>query len=260
MTSTEVGQPADTAEPAGSLGQQSGSVGQQSGSLGQQSGTVEQPADTASRLRRTAERLLAAHGVDGVSLRQITRDAGQRNSTALQYHFGSREGLLRAVLDHHLAHVTVRGSALLDRYIGGDDTGARDGRLLELVDGLVLPLCAELDCAEGGPEFLQIAAEVVNRSDWLVAPGSLIELLIKPHRRWAELSEPFLAEHAAGRLHRRFAAMRFVYTELGRRARQPLPRRDDRLFASQLADLVAALLTAPLSPRTTALLGQPVQA
>jgi AcrR family transcriptional regulator len=204
--------------------------------------------------------------LDGVSLRQITRDAGQRNSTALQYHFGSRDGLVRAVLDHHLAHVVVRGTTLLDRYDTGGhgadseansaaDSGAESGAgLRELVDGLVMPLCAELDCADGGPEFLQIAAEVVNRSDWLFESGSLIEALIGSHRRWGELAEPFLSEDAAGRLHRRFAAMRFVYVELGRRARQALPRRDDRLFASQLTDLVAALLTAPLSTRTAGLL------
>ena len=208
--------------------------------------------DTATRLRRTAEQLFAAHGLDGVSLRQITRDAGQRNSTALQYHFGSRDGLVRAVLDHHLSHVVVRGATLLDRY----ETSAlgSGAGLQELVDGLVMPLCAELDCADGGPEFLQIAAEVVNRSDWLFEPSSLIEALIGSHWRWGELAEPFLSEDAAGRLHRRFAAMRFVYVELGRRARQALPRRDDRLFASQLTDLVAALLTAPLSTRTTELL------
>ena len=218
--------------------------------------------DTTTRLRRTAERLFAARGLDGVSLRQITRDAGQRNSTALQYHFGSRDGLVRAVLDHHLAHVVLRGTALLDRYETGGhgaDSGAgsdaeSNAGLRELVDGLVMPLCAELDCADGGPEFLQIAAEVVNRSDWLFESGSLIEALIGPHRRWGELAEPFLSEDAAGRLHRRFAAMRFVYVELGRRARQALPRRDDRLFASQLTDLVAALLTAPLSTRTAGLL------
>jgi AcrR family transcriptional regulator len=204
--------------------------------------------------------------LDGVSLRQITRDAGQRNSTALQYHFGSRDGLVRAVLDHHLAHVVVRGTTLLDRYDTGGhgadseadseaDSGAEAGAgLRELVDGLVMPLCAELDCADGGPEFLQIAAEVVNRSDWLFESGSLIEALIGSHRRWGELAEPFLSEDAAGRLHRRFAAMRFVYVELGRRARQALPRRDDRLFASQLTDLVAALLTARLSTRTAGLL------
>ena len=55
---------------------------------------ADEHASPRDALRRSAEQLFAAHGVDGVSLRQITREAGQRNTTALQYHFGSRDGLL----------------------------------------------------------------------------------------------------------------------------------------------------------------------
>lgn len=209
--------------------------------------------DTVSRLRRAAELLFAANGVDGVSLRQIAREAGQRNVTAVTYHFGSRDGLLRAVLDHHLAHVRIRHQALLDRYRANPPADPTD-QLRELADVLVMPLCAELDCVDGGPEFLRVAAEVVNRSDWIFAPGSPIVMLIDHNQGWAELVEPFLSADAAGRLHRRFAAMRFAYVELGRRVRQPPPRRDDQLFASQLTDLIAALLTAPLSSRTVGLL------
>jgi AcrR family transcriptional regulator len=215
----------------------------------------EAAGDTVTRLRRTAERLFAAHGVDGVSLRQITREAGQRNSTAVGYHFGSRDGLLRAVLEHHLEQVAPRHEILLERYQTSSSPDSPAG-LRDLADVLVMPLCAELDCLDGGPEFLQVAAEVVNRSDWIFAPGTPIALLIGRHRRWSELVEPYLPADAAGRLHRRFAVTRFVYVELGRRARQALPRRDDRLFASQLTDLVAALLTAPLSPRTSDLLNE----
>jgi AcrR family transcriptional regulator len=216
--------------------------------------TNTSPTNTAARLRRAAQRLFAAHGVDAVSMRQITRDAGQRNVTAVTYHFGSRDGLLRAVLGHHLEHVWLRHQTLLERYRANPPADRTD-RLRELADVLVMPLCAELDCADGGPEFLRVAAEVVNRADWIFAPGSPIAMLIQPHHGWAELVEPFLSADAAGRLHRRFAAMRFVYVELGRRVRQAPPRRDDRLFASQLTDLVAALLTAPLSERTLELLG-----
>ena len=63
--------------------------------------------------------------------------------------------------------------------------------------------------------------------------------------------EPFL-EQDATRLHRRFTAIRFTASELGRRA-QSGPHTDDRLFISHLVDLVAALLVAPVSPLTSRL-------
>ena len=48
--------------------------------------------DTRERLLLTAEKLLGERGINGVSLREITREAGQRNASALHYHFGSRDG------------------------------------------------------------------------------------------------------------------------------------------------------------------------
>ncbi|MFC7467297.1 TetR family transcriptional regulator [Actinomadura keratinilytica] len=47
---------------------------------------------------RAAEEVFAAQGVDGAQLRDITRLAGQANPSAVQYHFGSRAGLLDAVM------------------------------------------------------------------------------------------------------------------------------------------------------------------
>ena len=45
----------------------------------------------------TAERLFAQRGCEGVSLREIAQAAGSRNNNAVQYHFGSREGLMAAI-------------------------------------------------------------------------------------------------------------------------------------------------------------------
>jgi hypothetical protein len=58
---------------------------------------------------------------------------------------------------------------------------------------------------------------------------------------------------AVTRLHRRFTVIRLVHVELARRA-EMRPRRDDRLFTSHLVDLATAVLTAPLSDETEALL------
>ncbi|WP_205669262.1 TetR family transcriptional regulator [Amycolatopsis suaedae] len=48
-----------------------------------------------------AERLIAERGPD-VPLREICVAAGQRNNSAVQYHFGDRDGLIAAIVGHRL--------------------------------------------------------------------------------------------------------------------------------------------------------------
>ncbi|HXP77710.1 MAG TPA: TetR family transcriptional regulator [Stellaceae bacterium] len=60
---------------------------------------VAEPAsDTKRRLLSAAERLFAEHGFGGVSVRQLTAAAGV-NLAAVNYHFGSKEGLLAAIFE-----------------------------------------------------------------------------------------------------------------------------------------------------------------
>jgi AcrR family transcriptional regulator len=210
--------------------------------------------DAQTRILRAAARLLAVKGLEGVSLREITRSAGHRNTTALQYHFGDREGLLRALMDSHVPRVSVRRHALLDHL------SARGGvTLREAAAILVDPLVTELQDEEGS-DFLQVAAQLVNRSEALVDPHDALGALVYDPEgsleRWSVLVEPLMPAGTAGPpLHRRFAALRFTHIELGRRARIA-PGQPAELFASQLTDLVAAVLGAQLSDETSRLLEQ----
>src|SRR5258708_13677478 len=102
--------------------------------------------ETRERLIETAESLFATEGVNGVSLREIVRKSGARNVTALQYHFGDRKGLLRAVLDRHYRDVEASRHALLDAYEAG---GTSDLRALATV--LVHPLAPNLSQPAGPP-------------------------------------------------------------------------------------------------------------
>src|SRR3546814_2769538 len=45
----------------------------------------------APRILQAAEDCFGEHGIDAVSLRQIAIAAGQGNTAAVQYHFGSKE-------------------------------------------------------------------------------------------------------------------------------------------------------------------------
>lgn len=203
------------------------------------------PRDTRGKLIRAAEQLFAAKGIDGVSLSEIKRAAGQRNAMALQYHFGDRAGLLRAILDKHLPAVDARREVLLQQY---EDSGTAD--LRSLAAALVLPAAAKLADPDGGREFLQIVAELLNR------PEPLVEVVVTKGSSifaWRRLVEPLLATESTTVLHTRFTAMRFCHAELAARA-AARPRRDDRLFTSRLVDLVTALLATPVSEQTARLL------
>jgi AcrR family transcriptional regulator len=198
---------------------------------------------TRDRILAAAEELFAVHGVDGVSLREITRASGTRNTVGLQYHFKDRDGVVRAILAKHLESVEERRHALLDHFC------AVPPQLRAMSWALIDPLAAKLAESDGGPEFLQIYAELVNRprGEGVLAFGSRPNSLDRWRAQVAPLMDP-----EAVRLHRRFTAIRLATAELGRRAASG-PHADDRLFVGHLIDLVAAVLAAPISPETVRL-------
>jgi AcrR family transcriptional regulator len=198
--------------------------------------------DTKARLVAAAEELFAERGVEGVSLREITRASGAKNVIAVQYHFEDRDGVVRAILDKHLPDVDSRRNALLDE-IEGSAPHAREVRAL--AGALVKPLAPKLADEDGGRPFLQIHADLINRPRpaWAIAEGRFRSM-----QRWRAMVTPLLDDEAV-RLHRRFTAIAHCAVELARRARSG-PHTDDRLFTSHLVDQVTALLNGPLSDET----------
>lgn len=78
---------------------------------------------TKSRLLDATEHLIAEKGFDAVSVRDITGLA-KANVAAVNYHFGSREGLLAAVLDHRMKPLHEERAALLEAM--SDEDGVRE--------------------------------------------------------------------------------------------------------------------------------------
>lgn len=204
--------------------------------------TARTSEPTRERILSAAEALFAAHGVDAVSLREITRASGTRNTVGPQYHFKDRNGLLGAILAKHLADVDARRNALLDACEAGP------GDLRAMTAALVLPWAAKLDDTDGGPEFLQIYAELLNRPRGAESLGTGVPSSLD---RWRLQVEPLMDPEAV-RLHRRFTAIRLAVAELGRRAASG-PHADDRLFVGHLVDLVTSVLAAPVSDETVRL-------
>ncbi len=59
-----------------------------------------------------AEELVAERGM-GVSLREIATYAGQRNNSAVIYHFGNHDGLIRATLERRMVELDARRGVVI---------------------------------------------------------------------------------------------------------------------------------------------------
>lgn len=199
--------------------------------------------DARTTIAQAALPLLAEHGIDGVSSREILRVGGQRNSNAIQYHFGDRDGLVRAALLPLHQRVLDRRETLLDEF---SDSEPLDTRSLAIA--LVEPLATMLD-VPGGKHYLRVVAELNDD------PGrfpTLWETFIGQSSRWNRIAEAIMPTEIEP-LHRRYAAIQLAYSELRRRA-STARRADHRLFESDLVDLVTSILDTAPSPTTRRLL------
>ena len=69
--------------------------------------------DTKDLILDAAERLFSEKGVDGVSLRTLTAEAGV-NIAAAHYHFGSKQEVVKAVFARRIRPVNQEHLRLLD--------------------------------------------------------------------------------------------------------------------------------------------------
>ncbi|WP_309644537.1 TetR/AcrR family transcriptional regulator [Phenylobacterium sp.] len=115
---------------------------------------VEELAEsTVDQLLSVAERLFAERGVEHVALTHIVAESGQKNRSALHYHFGSRAGVLAAVMNRRLIPINARREALLDGLAA--DAGPRD-----VVRAISAPLGLAVVEAPWGADYLSILAQV----------------------------------------------------------------------------------------------------
>ncbi|MDY7102979.1 MAG: helix-turn-helix domain-containing protein [Actinomycetota bacterium] len=61
-----------------------------------------------------AEQIAAEQGLSAMSLRAVQAAAGQRNKSAAQYHFGSRDGLIERIVSHRMGPINERRFELLE--------------------------------------------------------------------------------------------------------------------------------------------------
>ena len=76
---------------------------------------------TRQSLMRAAERLFAEKGANNVTIREIVETAGQKNESALQYHFKNLEGLIAATHRYRGEQIAAVRSRCLDELANKSD-------------------------------------------------------------------------------------------------------------------------------------------
>lgn len=112
---------------------------------------------TRQRILDTAVRLFSEHGINGVSLRTITAEAGV-NSAAANYHFGSKKGLLEAVFAGHAAGISDERETLL---AGCHAAPGRPPLLEQIISAFLEPGMRGL---HGGTTFARLRGRMLAES------------------------------------------------------------------------------------------------
>lgn len=123
---------------------------------------IELPNDAADRSTRVrillaAERLFGERGIDAVPLRVVSKEAGQRNTNAVQYHFGGRLELLYEIFEHRENQLDpIRKAMLAEAESAGQTSDIR----------LLLRVCFEpnfwLSRQPGGINYIKLHAQYLS--------------------------------------------------------------------------------------------------
>lgn len=121
--------------------------------------TKNQP-DTRERILDAAERLFMEHGYEGTSMRMITGDA-EVNLAAVNYHFGSKEALLREVFRRRLAWLNRERLMALDALEAqAKGEPLKPSAVLEAFFGTLLQMGK--DPSLGGMTFLRLLGRTLT--------------------------------------------------------------------------------------------------
>ncbi|HVW51122.1 MULTISPECIES: TetR/AcrR family transcriptional regulator [unclassified Trinickia] len=210
--------------------------------------------DTKARILDAAEDIFIECGYEAMSLRQITSRADV-NLAAVNYHFGSKEALIHAMLARRLDTLNVERLKLLDRF----EAQLADRLTCEHVLGAMFIPALRLsrDPRAGGPAFLRLLGRAYTD------PSAFIHDFLNGH--YADVAERFFDafQHALPHLPREELGWRLHFA-IGALSGVLAGADTDNLIAefskgqaisdlhliARLASLMVAALKAPLPDGT----------
>ena len=125
----------------------------------QNGGKLKRADATRIALIEAAERLIAEKGLADVSTREILQEACQRNQSALQYHFGSKKGLISATINERTTQIDQVRQQMLD------DAG-EEPSLKQLFEVLIVPLGQLMTDKAAGANYLNFLSQAITQPSW----------------------------------------------------------------------------------------------
>jgi AcrR family transcriptional regulator len=140
---------------------------------GRPKGAEDSPAETRQRVLAAAEKLFAMRGVEGVSIRDITQAAGV-NLAAINYHFGTKNGLAAEVIKHCIDPLNVRRLELLDKVEA--KAGNKPPNLEAVLEAMIRPAVERgFDDKQDTETFLRLTGRCLSE------PNPEIDQLVRVH-------------------------------------------------------------------------------
>ena len=203
---------------------------------------------TRSSIMRAAEKLFAKNGIENVSVRAIIQEAGQKNESALQYHFTNRQGLIDAINFFRQTQVDSKRGELYVELLHRTSTPT----FREVCSLLVEPVFLLAENDPGVRQWLKAFSQ--GYASW--TPTAL-------KRNWSSMGNN--TKETAKLLHsyldhidtdvfglRIINAMRFIALSLSQQAHEKKAFRnaDSDLFYHVLLDGITSLLSTDMSSET----------
>jgi AcrR family transcriptional regulator len=200
-----------------------------------------------------AEKLIAERGMENVTIRDIVSAAGQKNESALQYHFKNLTGLITAIHKQRALEMRAKRSELLDELLARTPKPTLRQTCMLMVQPAFELARAKVDFRRYirafGHQLVLEESSALTRASHHGGGG-------ESGQRLANLLKAALPHLDAEAYRQRMeAAVRLCSASMYHQAMQKNAFRGEQaeLFLHSLIDAVVGLLSAPVSADTRAL-------
>ncbi len=200
---------------------------------------------TKDKILDAAEELFAGAGYQSTSLRAITGRAGV-NLAAVNYHFGSKEALIEAVIERRLLPLNAKRIERLDAVNGAAQQDGRPPAVRDIMMAFIEPTLRFRESAPGAKNIISLLGRAIVEPDDTVKKRFFNLMMPVTRKMMASLAQalpgvarPSLVNRFHFALGSIFHAMRF-YGERSLPEEMLLPAGDMDAFIEELVNYVTA--------------------